>query len=387
MAFNPFDKTLLDPLDSADLAALITHQVAEGYYVEYMSEFPGNAKIAHSIASLANTNGGWYFVGTTEDRGVATDIRGFSIDENPDPIAKVRDIARSRIDPIPVFYSQLVSVADNAYVLAVYVPGEQDTPFVTSDGRVYRRVADSSDPIPENDCGAFDRLVDAGKRAGERFQEFCVDERQFSKGEEDDCWVSVYLRPYPRELGTALLDPGDDDQIDQLVAHSRELSTLLELEESPITSRIGFNSIHPTSNSVVLRYVEAERAAFSSLSFELFSDGSAKLHVPVLFFADWIVSDGLDSLESDAAKEAILAIHDDSRYLLRFFDMGQLSLVVATLLALYRTWLTSKSASTEVDVAIGISGMWRAVPFFDFDEWGGRMRPPTVYRSPRETPP
>src|SRR5207245_6674705 len=69
----------------------------------------------------------------------------FSLDECHDPIATLRESIRSGIDPVPVFFPQVVTLAPQRAVLVVYIPGEQDTPFITKDGCIYRRVSDRSD--------------------------------------------------------------------------------------------------------------------------------------------------------------------------------------------------------------------------------------------------
>ncbi|MEO1341679.1 MAG: ATP-binding protein, partial [Cyanobacteria bacterium J06635_13] len=66
MTYNPFDKLPTEKLTIEDLNQLLTKSVAEGYYVEYKSEFVKNEKIGWSISSFANTYGGWYFVGVEE---------------------------------------------------------------------------------------------------------------------------------------------------------------------------------------------------------------------------------------------------------------------------------------------------------------------------------
>src|SRR5437763_11216397 len=151
MPFNPFDKPIGETLTIADLQLLITRSASEGYFVEYKGQMQSNEKIAKSIAALANTHGGWYFVGVEADKthNVATNLCGFSLAVTPDPIAVVRDVAKSRISPTPVFYPQVVNLTSDLVVLVVYVPEDQDTPFLTKDGRIYRRIADSSDPVFE----------------------------------------------------------------------------------------------------------------------------------------------------------------------------------------------------------------------------------------------
>ena len=118
MPFSPFKKSISDPLTSEDLQLLISSSVAEGYFVEYKGVLLAPNKIAKSIASFANTYGGWYIVGvTTDGHNVAQHIVGFSLDDCHDPIASLRDSIRSGIDPIPVFFSQVVTIAPRRAVL------------------------------------------------------------------------------------------------------------------------------------------------------------------------------------------------------------------------------------------------------------------------------
>src|SRR5437588_5427959 len=164
MPYNPFNKPVRETLTPEDLQVLVADSVSEGYFVEYKGTLPESKKIAKSIASFANTYGGWYIVGvTTDGHNVAQQIPGFSLDDHHDPIASVRDSIRLGIDPVPVFFSQVVTLTPKRVVLVVYVPGEQDTPFITKDGRIYRRVSDSSEPMPETQRPALDHLVVQGR--------------------------------------------------------------------------------------------------------------------------------------------------------------------------------------------------------------------------------
>ena len=58
MPFNPFKKSIREPLTPEDLEMLIIDSVSEGYFVEYKGFLPVSKKIAKSIASFANTYGG-----------------------------------------------------------------------------------------------------------------------------------------------------------------------------------------------------------------------------------------------------------------------------------------------------------------------------------------
>src|SRR3990172_8018277 len=120
MAFDPFGKPFAE-LQTQDLQLLVTNKVAEGYSVEYKSTFPSNIKTARSIASFANTIGGWYIVGVVSDpiTHEATTIPGCSSMDFPDPLSKVRDSVRSNTQPVPTFLSRVFTVSHGAAVVVV----------------------------------------------------------------------------------------------------------------------------------------------------------------------------------------------------------------------------------------------------------------------------
>lgn len=268
MPYNPFDKPLGQNLTASDLQQLVERKVAEGYFVEYKRQFPSSEKVGHSIASLANTGGGWYFVGVEEQGRVASHIGGCPTADERDPVKRLRDIVKTHIDPVPIFYPQEVQLEDEKWVLAVYVPNEQETPFITKNGRIYRRTFDSSDPVPETSRHALDRLYDAGRDIRQRFAEFCQDPRIFSKSEDKTGWISVFLAPSP--IGGIerfdLLSPSGIEALLQLVASPVPLR-FIEAEEWA-SGNIAFVWAQPTVRSVILRQLEPNRAAFNSMQAE-----------------------------------------------------------------------------------------------------------------------
>jgi predicted HTH transcriptional regulator len=178
MTYNPFEKEIGESLHKEDLNILITRQVSEGYYVEYKREMPKPTKIARSLASLANTYGGWYIVGVeTDEHNVAKAVSGFTSASCHDPISVVRDLVKHHIDPVPIFFPQVITLDNGNLVLTIYIPHRQETPFITKDGRLYRRTYDSSDPVPETSRYALDQLIERGKEVSKRFASFSKDEQ------------------------------------------------------------------------------------------------------------------------------------------------------------------------------------------------------------------
>ncbi|MFN8515009.1 MAG: ATP-binding protein [Thermomicrobiales bacterium] len=381
MAYNPFDKSIGSPLESTDLAVLVSRSVAEGYFVEYKGIFPGNEKIGRSLASFANTYGGWYIVGViTDGHNVATEVPGFDPTLASDPIAKVREIAKTHIDPLPVIFPQVVTLASGKIVVLVYIPGDQDTPFISRDGRVYRRNHDASDPVPETNRYAMDRLVEQGRDARRRFKRFCKDTRTFSRGEDGQAWVHLYLAPAPPLVVTDKSDTEDRRRTqraaERLLERSRQPTVILPSElglttEQPITGNSPFDTALPTHESTILRQHAGISRAYNSLSVELFEDGRAKLFIPI--HAMNVLQD-IDQVESSRVRSVLRSLEgDDNSYLLRFLDVAQLWAGVAILVAFYRDWIRDEfgaAGPSSIKVAIRLVSAWRAVPFFDHDAWG-----------------
>jgi predicted HTH transcriptional regulator len=96
--YNPFDKRIED-LTFNDLKKLIDNEVTEGFYVEFKSDFQQPQKIAKSIASFANTYGGWYLIGVEDEKStnIAKYIVGFDISKHSQPKESVRQIVGAHI--------------------------------------------------------------------------------------------------------------------------------------------------------------------------------------------------------------------------------------------------------------------------------------------------
>jgi hypothetical protein len=370
LAYNPFTKRIGELLNPNDLQELISRNVAEGYYVEYKETFPLNDKIGRSIASLANTYGGWYIVGVkTDTHNVANDVCGFDIVTCPDSISKVREVIKSHIDPTPDFFPQVVSLTVDKAVLVVYIPSDQETPFITKDGRIYRRVSDSSDPVPETNRYTVDRLVDKGRETLQRFESFCRDERTFSQAEDKQAWINVYLATHPPDvvdkydlLSRANLENLMEKSKVQTDIHFGKRGNAPE-SESPLKLHVVFNSGQLTHKSLILRHVEPDKIAFNSPTVELFVNGWAKFLIP-------LPQSNYLTAESEEARRALSNIPKQQLSLLKFFDVGRIWLVLAYLFTFYLEWLGDQPLVTELKTAVIMDNVWRSVPLIDSDDFG-----------------
>jgi len=160
MKYNPFEKPIAE-ISGEDLKILIKNKVSEGWFVEYKEQFPNNKKISHSIASFANSEGGWYIVGIKDDENnVATNIDGFSLLQIKEPKEHLRNIIVGHLNPIPHFTSNLIKLESGKYVLVCYVDKGFETPYLTKDGRVYVRSGEGSDPVYETNKYLLQKLFE-----------------------------------------------------------------------------------------------------------------------------------------------------------------------------------------------------------------------------------
>lgn len=369
MTYNPFEKNPSERLSKKDIGKLVSDKVAEGYFVEYKSDFPDKSKIGRSIASFANTYGGWYIVGvaTNEDHE-ASKLAGFSLEDYPNPVEWIRSIITTHIDPIPFFYPQLVKLEAKKAILVVYVPNEQETPFISKGGRLYRRQNDSSEPVPESSRYAVDQLVERGQQQRRIFKDFCRDNRTFSKGEDNQPWLNIYIQASP-PVKSNVEDLLSLDAMNKLLKKSCEVINLVPEKEGVFHGNLPFDTAIPTYNSVILRQTNAVFSR-NTVSMELFATGSAKLLIPLEYVGS------LKDLSQNAKTESIRKAIErkDSGQSSEFmyvsaFDVGRLFSSCACMLAYFESWLSRDPLVSELEVKIELVNCWRYMPFFDRIEW------------------
>lgn len=412
MPFNPFDKAIGEQLTPTDLQQLIDRSVAEGYFIEYKGDPPANHKMGKSVASFANTYGGWYIVGVTTDaHNMAKAIPGFHPSLCPDPIARIREVIKTHISPSPMFLAQVVTLPSGNLVLVVYVPEGQDSPFISQDGRIYRRKHDSSDPIPEADRYAVDRLVEQGRKSQEQFARLCKDERVFSKDEGARAWASIYVQPYPLWTVDRRHKTGFTSSLDEAIALSQQTRTIPLAPASPedtetdesrsesdssaqspnseqrpapapftVSGNIPLTSGMLTSRSIVLRQIDSARVGINAhISVEFFWDGSAKFHFELPIISSFLMTEMLEgggqgNIKHDSVRESLLKLLNDDKdghgiTRLKFVDVATLWATVAFLVTYYQAWLGDEPTLNDVKVAISLTGVWRSCPFLDANEW------------------
>ena len=168
MQFTPFHKDLgcVQPED----LALLKH-VSEGWYIEYKSKIINQPDLAKALSSFANQHGGWLLLGVTEDKNThfAGSFPGIPNERVQSGLESLRNAAKDTVRPSVFYETQVfkgpvdsIELAEGSSLIVVRVPEGPNTPYVHNNGRIYRRIADSSDPKPETDRATLDLLFPTG---------------------------------------------------------------------------------------------------------------------------------------------------------------------------------------------------------------------------------
>lgn len=369
-AYNPFNGKNIDSINRKDLDLLIENEVTEGFFVEYKSQFQSSQKIAKSIASLANTYGGWYIVGVKEIKRIASEICGYSSSAMADASTLVRQAVSLNVHPVPLYFIKEIGIEPDRCVLIVYVPREQNTPFVCSNGVIYRRNQDSSEPIPEKDRYALDRLVEIGHDRDHEFSRFCLDNRGECSAESEFPRIAVYILPSPSgSVENALIRKGEKTAINRVLELANSTLSFGKYRNLPqpigeVSTKyselqIGLGSIHLRQYSP-----DYEQRMYNPTECIVSSNGGLKYfsYLPQLGpLSEYCWSE----FETDGMSDTILKLTE---------KIGTLPLTVLDIKTIWNLihWVTSfhRELFREewyhgVYVKLIIENVWRTVPMID----------------------
>lgn len=286
--FNPFSKPLGE-VAYQDLTELSDNEVAEGFYIEYKSEMPSNKKIAKSISSFANTEGGLFFVGIEDNNtNIPVSFPGIELNEDVEVKEKIRNVIKGRINPAPEFKTRVLkdpsSMQTERAATLTSVAKSPSTPHITNRGRIYRRLGEGSDPYRyETEPQVVDRLVDRRREWHNQMAEFCQSGLGFTEGQDDWSFVELYgiLSTLGNAVCTDVLDDveGFRDQLASTqVTYSSEEDDSTEQFEYDLTMGQNLDICRSTSEGIVAHSLNVTREgaidpAHTPLTLTFYIDG------------------------------------------------------------------------------------------------------------------
>jgi len=368
VSFNPF-KSELSELSTSDLEVL--KSVAEGWYIEYKREIVKSKNIAKSLAAFANHYGGWLIYGitaTTDGSNLADSFPGIANSEVSTCLEKIRDAAKDCINPCPYYEYKVLSgpfdkigLSYDRSVIVILVPSGSDAPYVHSDGRIYRRIADSSDPKPETDRFILDQLWQRRQQAHDRLKIFLNERPELSRSEEGTSFVHLFLSIDP--LGVR------GHRVNLTFDKFKEL-----MANPPKTIGIPFDNFFAASDGIVCRQVGINDPFRLLLTFKYNLDASAQISIPISSTSIFELTEfGLrrdNILNGYEQAENLVSSLEKQRFRSgELLDVNNLFFIITAILRQYEQLLDESKVSGPIYAKAVLENIWRRIPFLDTQEF------------------
>ena len=298
-SYIPFQGEL-DSLRGPELTAL--KDVTEGWYVDYKETPPSIKDLAKHLSAFANQYGGWLFIGVKEkeDKGMtAESFPGVPSSSIPSLHVSLREAVSAHLSPSPFFETKVIygpvpelSLPTDRAVMIIGIPQGIDPPYVHSSGRIYRRVADESDPKPETDRSVLDLLWDRSALTRQRLEDLLTHRPTLSKAETSGrIHAYVYFLADPQFVGHYFP-----------LAYSDFVSVMESIVPQSMAD-IALPNAFTTPEGYIARHVADNDPRSELLTFRWWMNGNARISIPINVH-DFVRSkphlDGLQLLFLDA---------------------------------------------------------------------------------------
>ena len=362
-AYSPFDKRI-DALEPSDLAAL--RNVHEGWYVEYKSELVTSNALAKAISAFANTYGGWLFLGVKEkskDNPTAGAFSGIPEAELDTALQRLRQSASEHLNPTPHFQTKVlrgpcneIGLISNLSIIVVEVPQSHIAPHVHKDGRIYRRVADGSEPKPETDRFILDQLWKRADPIHDAINEWVDCDPEFSKGEDKMPYIRLLLC------------------VDPWYQNNSWMSASLPKIRNIITSKIGspsnvpFDTFYTTSGGYIARQVGINDPHNYVLTWKIWRDLSCEVVLPMPLYSSNSIDFLFASLDGYNYGDTFIDIIKEKGYTEpRVVDLNFIMNILSGIVSKYRRLLDLSELENKFYFKLKILNTWRVLPFLDVE--------------------
>ncbi len=379
MLYRPFADNLSE-VSPEDLGRL--GEVHEGWYVEYKQQLIGNRELAKSLSSFANQYGGWLFLGVKEDgrAHVAEDFPGIPDSEVTDALDSIKNSAKDLLNP-PVAYNvrlfpgpiDSIGLPVGRSIIVIQVPEGPNSPYIHNDGRIYRRVGDSSQPTPVTDRSTFDLLAQRGEEARTGLTERVLWSPVVSKGEEDQPFVHLSILSDPYEVMGHWYDGRFSDFSEAMRGYRLPFDNLFSMPDGFVARQVGLNN----PDNRILTW-EFYRRCHSFITIPISTLRSDRSH-PV-----WG--------EYNNGIRFVSKLSDTELQYRRVLELNLVLDLLGALLHRHRVLVSRSGIRGPFYLKARLENIWRTIPFVDLsnymqhiDEYGFPLVQMTEIRVPEGT--
>ena len=363
--YSPFDRGIrhLRPMDLAVLRG-----VSEGWHVEYKRELVSARALAKAVSAFANTYGGWIFLGVQEAAHdtVAGAFPGLPEPELTAALDTLRQSADRHLSPVPHFETKVlrgpcedIGLRPGTAVVAIEVPRSPTAPHVHGDGRIYRRVADGSEPRPETDRLVLDQLWRRGEIVREAIRKWVSQDPDLSEVEAET--------PYARLLLT--VDPWRQ-RMPWLGASGAQIKAIMKSDKIGLQS-VPFDTFYTSADGYIARQAKGNDPYSYVLTWKIRMD----LDCEIVFPWPLYVLDGgnrhreITSLGGYDHAERLIRLFQEKGYLRpRVVDLNLTIALLIGFVEKYRALMRLAGEDGTFYFKVRVLNTWRVVPFLDVAE-------------------
>ena len=177
----PLEYKTFKEVKEGDLQSLIDNQVPEGITIDYKEvlniQKPSDKKeFLKDISSFANTQGGYIIYGMKEEKGIASELCGITLENTDTEIQKLENLIRDGLEPrIYVTQIKFVELSNSKYIFVIRIPRSFNPPhMVTIDGhrKFYGRNSSGKYPLNVDDLRI---LLGLANEITKKAKSFCFD--------------------------------------------------------------------------------------------------------------------------------------------------------------------------------------------------------------------
>lgn len=361
--YSPFDKDIR-ALGPDDLAIL--KSVSEGWYVEYKKEVVSTRALAKAVSAFGNTYGGWLFLGVEQLESkdpVAGSFPGIPENQLDAIQQRLRQSVAEYLSPTPHFETKVfrgpcseIGLPEGKVLIAIEIPQSHTAPHVHKDGRIYRRVADSSEPKPETDRFVLDQLWRRSEPIREMIRKWVERDPEFSEAEAKAPYLRLLLCVDPWFQRDAWIS-----------APFSEIRSILNSHEIGIQS-IAFDTVYPMASGFLARHLKGNDPYNYGLTWKMWRDLSCDIALPLPLYN----SNDLNGLITEwngyeYGETFINILKEQGHNQLNIVDLNFVMSVLISIVSKYQRLLKLADLDGRFHFKARWLNVWRLLPFIDIE--------------------